>query len=220
LKDRTPWLDALKQHVESMTTEAHKSAARASAKPVNESSETLAQHTDKADRSLPSHDGLPARAALLDLFKKDREWQSFFRSCCEMSTYRLIAQAWQFRDQLKDRGHPYPTEELEHALLDLARELLPESAAAQWNAEWAHELCKDAIARLAEHYAGLSAGEKDALDLSGQDVWDERMRAAGLENDPAAFQTALEEWEKAGLEAMKRVGARERSTTSLDPVGW
>jgi hypothetical protein len=206
--------------VEKKSTEAHKSVVLASADSANIFSEVLVEHTDKTDRSLPSHNEPPARAALLRLFAKEREWQSFFRSCCEMSTYRLIAQAWQFRDQLKDRGHPYPTEELEHALLDLARELLPESAAAQWNAEWAHELCKDAIARLAEHYAGLSAGEKDALDLSGQDVWDERMRAAGLENDPAAFQTALEEWEKAGLEAMKRVGARERSTTSLDPVGW
>jgi hypothetical protein len=208
LKDRTPWLAALKQHVESTTTEAHKSAARASAKPVNESSETLAQHTDKADRSLPSHDGLPARATLLDLFKKDSEWQSFFRSCCEMSTYRLIAQAWQFRDELKDRGHPYPTEELEHALLDLARELLAESAAAQWNAEWAHELCKDALARLAEHYAGLSAEEKDALDLSGHDIWDERIVAAGQDNEPAAFRAALKGWEQAGLEAIERARAK------------
>jgi hypothetical protein len=204
LKDRTPWLDALKQHVESTTTEAHKSAARASAKPVNESSGTLAQHTDKADRSLPSHDGLPARAALLDLFKKDSECQSFFRSCCEMSTYRLIAQAWQVRDELKDRGHPYPTEELEDALLDLARELLPESAAAQWNAEWAHELCKDALAHLAEHYAGLSAEEKDALDLSGHNIWDERIVAAGQDNEPAAFRSALKGWEQAGLEAIER----------------
>jgi hypothetical protein len=204
LKDRTPWLDALKQHVESTTTEAHKSAARASAKPVNESSETLAQHTDKADRSLPSHDGLPARAALLDLFKKDREWQSFFRSCCEMSTYRLIAQAWQFRDELKDRGHPYPPEELEDALLGLARELLPESAAAQWNAERAHELCKDALSSLAKHYAAFVAEEKDALDLSAQDAWDERIVAAGLDNEPAAFRVALKGWERAGLEAIER----------------
>ena len=47
-----------------------------------------------------------------------------------MSTYRLIAPAWQLRDKLEDRGHPYPAEEVEDALLGLARELLPESAAA------------------------------------------------------------------------------------------
>lgn len=118
-----------------------------------------------------------------------------------------MAQAWQFGDELKKRGYPYPTEEVEVALLGLARHLLPESAAAGWDAEWAHELCKVALSRLAEHYARLSAGEKDALDLSGQCSWDQRMRSAGLDNNPAAFRAALKGWEKAGLEAMKRVGA-------------
>jgi hypothetical protein len=120
----------------------------------------------------------------------------------------LIAQAWQYGDELKGRGHRFPAEEVEDALLGLARDLLPESAAAGWDAEWALALCKDALARLEEHYAVLSAEEKDALDLSGQDAWDERMRAAGLDNDPAAFRAALEGWERAGLEAMKQVGAR------------
>ena len=192
MKDRTPWLDALKQHVESTITEAHKCTARASAKPVNDSSETLQQHTDKTDREPAGHGESLAHAALLNLLKKDSEWQSFFRSCCEMSTYRLIAQAWQFHDELMDRGHPYPPEEVEDALLSLARELLPESVAAHWDAEWAHDLCKDALARLAKHYAMLSAEVKDALDLSGQGVWDERMRSAGLDNNPADFRAALE----------------------------
>jgi hypothetical protein len=43
------------------------------------------------------------------------------------------------------------------------------------------------------------------MNLSAQDVWDERMRAAGLANDPAAFRVALKGWEQAGLEAMERV---------------
>ena len=47
-----------------------------------------------------------------------------------MSTYRFIAQAWQLRDELTDRGHPYPAEEEEDALLSLARELLRECVAA------------------------------------------------------------------------------------------
>jgi hypothetical protein len=205
LKDRTPCLDTLKKNLEKKATESHKSVALASADPANISSEVLLGHTDKADRSLPSHDGLPAPAALLRLFAKDREWQSFFRSCCEMSTYRLNAQGWQLCDELKDRGHPYPAEEVEDVLLDLARELLPESAAAQWDAEWAHELCKVALAHLAEHYAMLSAAEKAALDLSGQAIWDERMVAAGQDNEPAAFRAALIGWERAGLEAIERV---------------
>jgi len=116
--------------MESTITEARKSDARASAKPVKESSETLAQHTDKTDRSLPNQDESPARAALLDLFKKDRERQSFFKTCCEMSTHRLASQAWQLREELKNRGRPYPPEEVEDALLRLARELLRECVAA------------------------------------------------------------------------------------------
>jgi hypothetical protein len=130
LKDRTPWLDALKKNVEKKSTEAHTSVALASADPANISSEVLIGHTDKTDRSLPHQDEPPARAALLRLFAKDREWQSFFRSCCEMSIYRLIAPAWQLRDKLEDRGHPYTPEEEEDALLSLARELLRECVAA------------------------------------------------------------------------------------------
>jgi hypothetical protein len=124
-----------------------------------------------------------------------------------MGTYRLVTQAWQLRDELEDRGHPYPAEEVEDALLGLARDLLPESVAAQWDAEWAHDLCKDALSHLAKYYAGLSAEEKDAIDLSGQDVWEERMTSAGFDNNHTAFRAALKEWERAGLEAMKRVGA-------------
>jgi hypothetical protein len=149
-----------------------------------------------------------ARTALLELFKNSQEWRIFFRSWCENSALRLRSQAWQFRDEAKDRGHKLRAEDAEDALLALARELLPETPAAQWEAEWAHDLCKDALSRLANHYAGLSAEEKDALDLSGQDAWDERMRSAGLDNNPAAFRAALKGWERTGLEAMKRVGAR------------
>jgi hypothetical protein len=145
-----------------------------------------------------------ATTALLDLFKDERDWRRFFRSCCEMSTHRLMAQAWQFGDELMERGYPCPAEEVEDALLGLARALLPESVAAGWDAEWAHELCKDALSRLAEHYAGLSAEEKDALDLPGQDAWDERIVVAGQDNEPAAFRAALKGWEQAGLEAIER----------------
>jgi hypothetical protein len=143
--------------------------------------------------------------ALLELFKEEREWRQLFRSCCELSTHRLTTQTWQFRNELEERGRNFSAEEVEDALLVLARELLPKSAAAQWDGEWAHKLCKDALSHLAEHYAGLSTEEKDALDFSGQDIWDQRMRSAGLDNDPVAFRTALKGWEQAGLEAIKRV---------------
>jgi hypothetical protein len=149
-----------------------------------------------------------ATTALLELFKDEREWRRFFRSCCEMSTHRLMSQAWQFCDELKEQGYPCPTQEVEDALLGLARALLPESVAARWDAEWAHELCKDALSRLAQHYAGLSAEEKAALDLSGQDAWDERMCLAGQNNNPVAFRSALKGWEQAALEAIERARAK------------
>jgi hypothetical protein len=148
---------------------------------------------------------MKARTALLDLFKESSEWRTFFRSCCEMSSLRLRSQSWQFRDELKDRGNQFQADEVEDALLGLARELLPDTPAAQWDAEWAHDLCKGALAHLARRYAKLSTAEKEAVDLFGQDVWDERMHAAGFANDPAAFRVALKGWEQAGLEAMERV---------------
>jgi hypothetical protein len=148
---------------------------------------------------------MKARTALLELFKGSHEWRSFFRSCCETSACRLRSQAWQFREKLKERGHGILTEEVEDALLGLARELLPNTPAAQWDAEWAHELCKDALAHLTKRYAELSTADKEAVDLSGQGVWDERMHGAGLTNDPVAFRVALKGWTRAGLEAMEQL---------------
>jgi hypothetical protein len=149
-----------------------------------------------------------ATTVLLELFKNEREWRRFFRSCCESSPLRLRSQAWQFRDELKDRSHPCPAEEVEDALLGLVRDLLSESAAAGWDAEWAHALCTEALSRLAQHYAVLSAEEKVALDLSGQALWDERMVAAGLDNDSVAFRAALKGWEQAGLVALERASVK------------
>jgi hypothetical protein len=99
-------------------------------------------------------------------------------------------------------------DEVEDSLLGLARELLPDTPAAQWDAEWAHGLCKDALARLAQRYAEISTAEKEVLDLSAQEVWDERMHEAGLANDPLAFRVALDGWARAGLEAMERLRIR------------
>jgi len=146
-----------------------------------------------------------ARTAVLKLLKGSSEWRCFFRACCETSPFRLRSQVWQFREELAERSPEYfdkGNPELEDALFGLARELLPNSLAAQWDEEWASSLCKDVLGRLAEHCAGLTAAEMEALDLSAQDVWDERMRDAGLNNDPAAFKAALKRWEQTGLEAL------------------
>jgi hypothetical protein len=151
---------------------------------------------------------MKARTALLKLFKDSSEWRAFFRSCCENSGFGIRTQTWQFREELKERGHGFLTGEVEDAQFGLARELLPDTPAAQWDAEWAHDLCKDVLARLSERYAELSTADKEAADLSGQSVWDERMYATGLANDPVAFRVALDGWTRAGLEAMERLRIR------------
>jgi hypothetical protein len=146
---------------------------------------------------------MKARTGLLEPFKDSYGWRAFFRSCCETSAFRLRSQSWQFCEELKDRGHNLRAEEVEDALLGLARELLPDTSAAKWDDEWAHNLCKDALAHLAKRYAEFSTVDKEMLDFSAQEVWDERMRGAGLENDPVAFRVALDAWTRAGLEAME-----------------
>ena len=104
---------------------------------------------------------MKSRTALLELLKDSSEWRAFFRSCCEISAFRLRAQAWQFRDELNDRGNQLQTDEVEDSLLGLATELLPDTPAAQWDAEWAHSICKDALAHLSKRYAEFSTAEKD-----------------------------------------------------------
>jgi hypothetical protein len=148
---------------------------------------------------------MKARTGLLELFKESREWRTFFRSCCERSALRLCSQAWQFRDELNDRGNRFHMDEVEDALLGLAKDLLPNAPAAQWDAGWAHALCKGALGNLAERYAELSTADREVLDFSAQGVWDERMHAAGLANDPAAFREAIKGWEWAGLKAMEQM---------------
>ena len=151
---------------------------------------------------------MKARTALLELFKKSSGWRAFFRSCCETSALRLRSQVWQFREELKVLDTRFQAGEVEDALLGLARDLLPDTPAAHWDAEWAHELCKDALARLAKRYAELSSVDQEVLDFSTQEVWDERMQAAGLANDPVAFRVALKGWERAGLEAIEWLGVK------------
>jgi hypothetical protein len=148
---------------------------------------------------------MKVRSALLELFKESREWRGFYRSCCEYSAFRLRAQGWQFRDELTDRGHESGSEMVEDILLELARELLPTSPAAKWDAEWARRLCEATLARLNECHASFSAKEKVAVDTSSEADWIGRMNAAAKANDPAAFRAAVKGWERAGLGAIQQV---------------
>jgi hypothetical protein len=58
---------------------------------------------------------------------------------------------------------------------------------------------------LAKRYAEFSDADTEVRDLSAQEVWDERMHAAGLASDPVAFRVALKGWMRAGLEAMEQL---------------
>jgi hypothetical protein len=146
-----------------------------------------------------------ASKALGDLLRDSEEWRAFFRHSCEQGPLRVRAVARQWREELEARGHIVTSEDLEDALMVAARKLLPDSPGAEWDPDWAVALVKDSVARLGEHYAGLTAAEKDALDLSGQHPWDDRMHAAGLENNPVAFREALRGWESVALEALEAI---------------
>lgn len=140
----------------------------------------------------------PAAAAIAELLRGSEEWRRFFRQCCETGAPLLRAQAWQFRDEISERAaRRYPLRDVEDALLVVARKALPGTPGARWDPLWAGELCADALSRLAEHFASISAGERDALDLTAGEDWQDRMHSAGLANDPAAFREALAGWERA-----------------------
>ena len=132
------------------------------------------------------------------------EWRDLFKGACEAGALRLRSQARQFRDELKERGRgDLPLADVEDALLAIACKVLPKTPAAQWAEEYAAELCAEALSRLEEHCAALSASERDTLEISAGAKYQERMHLAALANDPAAFREALAGWERSTLEALK-----------------
>ena len=148
---------------------------------------------------------MKARTAVVDLLKAEPAWRAFFKRCCETSPLRLRSQAWQWCEELADRGQVFELTDLEDVLMALARKVFPDSPAAQWDTEWAYELCRDVLPRVGKRYSELSKVEQDAVDLSVQDPYEEAMVAAGEANDPAAFRRALKGWEQASLEALNKM---------------
>lgn len=151
----------------------------------------------------------PARAAVVNLLRAEREWRRFFRARCEEGVSQLWASSYEFRSELQKRGDWHEREDIGDTLLVLAREKLPESPAARWDARWASRLCREALERLTERYAELSEDARDRLDLEPQDEYHDRMNLAGEDHDPAAFRRALANWERAGLEAFEEARSRE-----------
>jgi len=121
---------------------------------------------------------------------------------------RLRSQAWQLCDEFNDRGNQFRADEVEGSLLRLARALLPDTPTAKWHAECAHDLCKNALARLAKLSVEFSTTEAEVLDLPVQEESNERMHDAGGMNDPVAFLVAQDDWTRAGLEAIEPLRIR------------
>lgn len=134
--------------------------------------------------------------AVLVLLKTEPEWRRFFIACCRRSPFHLRAQAWQFQDELRDRGHELKREELEDALFELARILLPNSPTAEWDAEWAAELASRALRSLSEHYI-------ENTDLSVLEPWADRIDAAAMAKDRRGYREAIRGYVNAGLEAFE-----------------
>jgi hypothetical protein len=155
---------------------------------------------------------MKARTALIALLKESRDWRRFYKEGCETSALRLRSQTWQFRDELLVRGHALEREEIEDSLFGLARELFPESPAASWG-DWAALVVDDALARIQEHFAGLTAEEKERLDFSGAWVENDAIVEAGVAEDRAAFREAVRSYERRAFEALW--GAKESAGGSL-----
>lgn len=106
--------------------------------------------------------------ALLRLLRK-ADWQHFFQACCQDGVVRLEAQAWQFQEELCERQgrKNYIITDVQDALFDLARELMPETPAATQAAfeNWAGSLLRQMFNFLYAHgLEGPDGEDADTID--------------------------------------------------------
>ena len=149
-----------------------------------------------------------ATIALVRLLKENKDYRRLFKGCSRTSAFRLRSQGWQFREELAQRGHVVPLDEVQDSLFELVRELLPETPGADF-VTWAGLLCGDAMACLAERSADLSPEEKSAVDLSAAWEHNEEVNAACEAEDLAALRKALRSYERGAVKALAR--SREES---------
>ncbi|MGF1472107.1 MAG: hypothetical protein ACFB50_10250 [Rubrobacteraceae bacterium] len=83
----------------------------------------------------------------------------------------------------------------------MARNLLPNTAAATWDVEWAGELASRAL----RHLAGLYVG---GADLSVLEEWEEKIIGAGVAEDRKAYRSAIREFVRAGVRAFEEMRNR------------
>ena len=133
--------------------------------------------------------------ALVELLKESRDWRTLFKDCCHKSAFRLRSQAYRFKDELATRGYVVSLEAIQDTLFKLARDLFPESPGVDFTA-WAELLCRDALARLQEHYTVLSEEEKEAVDLSKAWERNDEIVAACEAEDLGTLREALKDYER------------------------
>jgi len=145
---------------------------------------------------------MKATTAVANLLRASHDYRTLFRQCCQTSAERLGSQAWQFRNELRDRGVVVELEDLEDALLILARKVLPDSPGSAWPVELAAERASAAYRYCANLYPGHDAS-LDAVGAADNAAMD--AEAAG---DWQAYSAALRRMKRAAREAW---GVRERT---------
>ncbi len=145
---------------------------------------------------------MKATTAVADLLRASEEYRAFFKRCCETSAERLVSQAPQFGEELERRGVVLDPEDLEDALLILARKVLPDSPGSAWPVELAAERASAAYRYCAKLYPGNGAS------LAPVRAADNAAMNAGAAGDWQAYSAALREMRRAAREAW---GARERA---------
>ena len=144
---------------------------------------------------------MKSTTAVADLLRASEEYRAFFKRCCEISAERLLSQAPQFGEELERRGVVLDPEDLEDALLVLARKVLPGSPGSAWPVELAAERASAAYRYCARLYPGEGAS------LGPIAVPDNAAMNAEAAGDWQANSAALREMRRAAREAW---GARER----------
>jgi hypothetical protein len=91
------------------------------------------------------------KTALVEFLKESQDYRKLFKGCSKASAFRLRSQAYRFRDELRARDYDAPLDEVQDALFELARDLLPASPGADF-VTWVGFLCGDAFIDAAEEY--------------------------------------------------------------------
>jgi hypothetical protein len=145
---------------------------------------------------------MKVRTALIEVLKGSKDLRTLFKRGSKESAFRLRAQAWQFREELTKEGYVVPLDAVEDALFGLARDLFPESPAADFSA-WAELLYRDALARIQEHFTTLSANQKDAVDLTEAWRHSDAIDEACRNEDLSALREALKDYEREARAAIQ-----------------